>query len=180
MPRLPLLILLCAALLAACGGSGADEGEPDRVPAAGAAASGDDGFVTAGDDLCRRLAQRYPRARADRLEQSPADGLKAASSFREYMRELNAGLKLLSAPADADARQILVMTERLAAAALSHKIRHKRIVAARQSGELQDAFRAALDAVKGQRRMVSDVARPLDRRMRAYGFKVCGRTVGAT
>lgn len=180
MPRLALLILLCAALLAACGGSGDDEGEPDRAPAAGAAASGVDGFVAAGDDLCRRLAQRYPRARADRLEQSPADGLKAASSFREYMRELNAGLKLLSVPADAEARQILVLTERLTAAALSHKIRHKRIVAAQQSGEVQDAFRAALDALKGQRRMVSDVARPLDRRMQAYGFKVCGRTVGAT
>lgn len=185
MSRLLLLsILLSAVLLAACGGPGdsgdsGDSGDDARSGREAPTARDDRGFVTAGDELCGRLANRYPRARADRLEQSPAAGLKAASSFREYTRELHAGLKRLNAPDDAEARQIFVMTERLSAAALSHKIRHKRVVAAQQSGEVQAAFRAALDVVKGQRRMVSDVARPLDRRMRAYGFKVCGRTAGA-
>jgi hypothetical protein len=185
MSRLLLIaLLLSAALLAACGGSGdsGDSGDGARdereAPASGTAGGGNS-FVTAGDELCGRLAKRYPGARADRLEQSPAAGLKAASSFREYTRELNAGLKRQTAPDDADARQILVMTERLAAAALSHKVRHQRVVAAQQSDGPQAAFRAALEAVKGQRRMVSDVARPLDKRMRAYGFKVCGRTASA-
>ena len=183
MPRLLLLAtLLCALVLAACGG-GSDGGGGGAGEAGGgdgnARERAEKPFAAAGDDLCRRLAKRFPRVRADRAERTPGAVLQGASAYRDFTRDLHAGLVKLDAPADA--QQIVAMSQRLSAAALSRKILQKRVVALTRDGEVQAAFRAALASVKAQQRMIRDIAEPLDKRMRAYGFKVCGRpqTFGA-
>lgn len=167
MPRVLLVAtLVCAALVGACGDT--------RAPVAGGAPSEQQRFVAAGDRLCGQLAARFPRVRAEGREQSPAARLKAASAYREFTRQLSAGLVQLEAPADATAKQIVALSVRLASAARAQKISQKRVVSVSGRGDVKATFREALRSVRAEQRMMRTIAKPLDARLRRYGFRVCG------
>ncbi|HEV7804212.1 MAG TPA: hypothetical protein VGO80_00210 [Solirubrobacteraceae bacterium] len=158
--------VLCAALVGGCGDS--------RAPLAGGGASDKERFVASGDKLCRQLAARFPRVRADLRKQSPAARLKAASAYREFTRQLSSGLVQLEAPADPTAKQIVATSVRLASAARAQTTSEKRVAGATERGDVKAAFREALRSVRAEQRMTRDIAEPLDASMRRYGFRVCG------
>jgi hypothetical protein len=167
MPRMLLVLtLLSVTLFGGCGDSSA--------PVAGGGASDKERFVASGDKLCRQLAARFPRVGVDHLKQSPAARLKAASAYREFTRQLSSGLVQLDAPDDTTAKQVVATSVRLASAARAQKISEKRVVSVSGGGDVKATFREALRSVKGEQRMIRDLAEPLDASMRRYGFKVCG------
>ena len=67
------------------------------------------------------------------------------------------------------------MSEQLAVAARRQKVIAKRIVAALQRRNPVAARPSGLAFNRGALRVKRDVADPLDRLLRAYGFKNCGR-----
>jgi len=67
------------------------------------------------------------------------------------------------------------LSEQLAVAARRQKVIAKRIVAALQRRNPVAARPSGLAFNRGALRVKRDVADPLDRLLRAYGFKNCGR-----
>ena len=155
-------MLLCGALVAGCGDSGSgSQGSKER-------------FIADGDKLCASLAGRAKAS--SRTADTPAALLRRASAFRELTRDLSTGLAKSAPDDDATARRIVGDATRLATIARSQKVLAKRIVAAqrgRTPGSLQRLGRAFNRTATGRQRTL---ALGLDRRMRDYGFRSCGRT----
>lgn len=163
MTRSPLTgLLLCGALVAGCGGSG------------GGSDASRERFIADGDKLCASLAERATST--SQPINTPAALLRRASAFRELTRDLSSGLATSAPAGDAAAKRIVDDAARLATIARSQKVLAQRIVAAQRSrtrGSLPRLGRAFNRTAGGRQRTL---ALGLDRRMRDYGFKSCGRT----
>ena len=162
MARLTLTgMLLCGALFAGCGDSGAGgEGSKER-------------FIADGDRLCVKLGERLKGS--SKLANSPAALVRTASGYRDLTRDLSAGLAKSAPDADAAAKRIVDDSAKLATIARRQKLRAKQIVARQRGDDLASAQRLgrAYNRTAGGSQLT--LANRLDARMRDYGFRSCGR-----
>ena len=148
-------LLACAAMTWGCGG---------KTPR--------EQFIADGNEVCRASAPRLERL-APGITPTPGALLGNTSEYRAVTRTIAARLAASRPAGDAPARQIVTLAARLTSAARNQKVIAQQIASAGgRSAELRGygAFWPALG------RMRDDVARPLDRRLRRYGFTACRLT----
>jgi hypothetical protein len=119
-------MLLCGALFAGCGDAGGGEGSTER-------------FIDAGDRLCVRLGERLKGSST--LANSPAALVRSASGYRDFTRDLSAGLTKSAPDADAAAKRIVDDSAKLATIARRQKLRAKEILARQRRHNLASAQR---------------------------------------
>jgi hypothetical protein len=132
-------------------------------------------FIASGDEVCERISGRLERLALTPTSLTPGAILGHASEYRDLTRALSAALSASKRPGDdADASGIVRIAKRLTSEARRTKVIAKRIgdAAARRDRTAEGRGRTAHFAAVA--RMLG-VARALDRRMRAYGFRRCGR-----
>lgn len=161
---LPAALLACATLLLACGDSGGSEGSEER-------------FLSDGDKLCNRLGERSQALAKQRVAGNARDLVRNASAYRDLTRDLSTGFAAMRVPAgDADARRIVRLAAGVASSARAQKVRAKRLSADTERGSVAAVNRGVRSYNSAASRMKRSFADPLDRAMRAYGFKNCGRS----
>ncbi len=160
----PLVVAMLAgsALAAGCGESGS-EGSKER-------------FIADGDKLCANLAKRARVLLDNPVSSTPEETLASVSVLRELARDLSAVLAKDPPSGDEDATQLVSDAKRLASLARAQKVVAKEILAAIEAGDVARVQRlgSAFDRVAQGRQ--TKLANQLDARMRAYGFKNCGRS----
>jgi len=151
---LPSVLLICTAL-AGCGQTPKER------------------FISRGDKACGRLADRFEHLATSPITPTPGALLGNTREYRDLTRELHDRLAASARPHGVAPSRIVDLAQQLTSDARRLKVVAQRIVAAAERRDEKTELRDRQVFYDGAVQMQSASALPLQRRMRAYGFKRC-------